>query len=179
MYSLNGSIFKGNRIAVTPYLSSSEYEDAIKRTIIISGFDDDFSFIFIYTYITKRTSVWFMFPNFKYDGTFSGSISVVLTSEDICPAAIRLFNNKQIGKYTVTCTQYKADFKKSISLNLHIRNIPLTWADDDLKSFCAQFGEIVSCIRIQKSETFVHGFVSYKEKESLEKALEFSKNVFL
>ena len=41
MYSLNGSIFKGNRIAVTPYLTSKEYEDAIKRTIIISGFDDE------------------------------------------------------------------------------------------------------------------------------------------
>lgn len=169
--SLNGSTFKDYMLAVTCLLTPEELEEAKTRTVIIRGLDEEIPFIRVENEIKYMSYSATVFPNFSYNGSFSGSYSVVCKDEETALAFVNNLNNQEFLGRTVNCYLYSSSFKRTIQLNLHIRNFPMTWTTEDLKKYCGRFGDVNSCIRVQKTENYVHGFVSYFNKESVERAL--------
>lgn len=158
-------------ISVTEFLSPQELEATGKRMILIRGFTN-LDMNALYENFEHIHSFISMFPNFKHDGSFSGSVSVILDSEGSCREMIEKLNNTTLCGSIVTCEKYSSQFKDTIQLNLHIRNVPKEWTTEELTNYCSHFGEIQSCIRVQKKEDLVHGFVSYKDREGYIKALQ-------
>lgn len=162
-------------ISVTPFMTSEEFENASKRTLLAFGVDEELTLYSIQEEIEQYTTVSSLFPNFKHNGSFSGSVSVVLSSEEACVSFLETHKDMMIQGKTVTFEKYSSNYKRDIILNLHIRNIPNTWDEAALTEYCAHFGEISSCILIQKNENFIHGFVCYADKASYDRALNCTK----
>lgn len=178
--SLNGSYFKDYMLAVTYLLTHEELEEAQTRTVILRDVDVKVPYANVEESIKNLLIRPTVFPNFSYDGSFTGSYSIVLGDPRSALTFSRYMNGRNFFGKPASCYMYSSSFKKSIQLNLHVRNVPIKWSTEELKEYCSRFGEVNSCLRIQKTEKYVHGFVSFFEKESVEGALTATKEeVFL
>ena len=142
-----------------------------EASVIGFGVEEGMSLKDIRKELDKYAEIITLFPNFKHTGAFSGSITVVLKEAEACDQFLEKFSSLTINGTEIKFQKYSSTYKKDVIFNLHIRNIPRFWSEEELKRYCANFGTISSCIRIQKQEDFVHGFVCYADKASYENAL--------
>ena len=140
-------------------------------SVVAFGVDENMSLDVIQKEVEKYEEIVMLFHNFKHNGAFSGSITIVFIFEENRDRFLEKVKSMTINDKEITFQKYSSTFKNDVIFNLHIRNIPKSWNDDDLKEYCAKFGEISSCIRIQKREDFIHGFVCYADKTSYNNAL--------
>lgn len=83
-------------------------------------------------------------PLFRPDGSFSGTVLVVLESEKDMNHTMQELSCINIDGIEITCSVFDSEYQEKNQRNCFVRNIPLTWSDDDLLRYCMRFGDVDS-----------------------------------
>ena len=115
-------------------------------------------------------------PLFRPDGSFSGTVGVVLQSTQDLGRVIRDLNGLNIEGVVITCSMFDSEYQEKNQRNCFVRNIPLTWSDDELLRYCMRFGDVDSAklrstVEGSKSTTQC-GYVSFMDYKVAKQIIE-------
>ena len=140
----NGNVIGSRIVSVEYKKSKEELLSEQSRMLYIKGVEPPISLDVLECIVGDIAPVSSLNPLFRPDGSFTGTVGVVLQSTQDLNRVIKVLDGLDIEGVVISCSVFDSEYQEKNQRNCFVRNIPLSWSDDELLHYCMRFGDVDS-----------------------------------
>ena len=140
----NGNVIGSHLVSVEFKKSKEELLAEQSRMFYIKGVESPITLDMLECVVGNIAPINSLNPLFRPDGSFSGTVGVVLQSQKDLNRVIGDLDGMDIEGVVITCSIFDSEYQEKNQRNCFVRDIPSGWSDDELLHYCKRFGEVDS-----------------------------------
>jgi RNA-binding protein len=172
---LNGNMLGSKMVSVVEKKTKEQLQEEQSRTLFIRNISGSLTIDDLEELVSQYCPVDSIFPLFGSDGSFSGTVCLVIHNEADLDGVIEYLNSVEHDGLSLECSAFDTTYKLKNQRNCYVKNIPLKWTDKEFLAYCSRFGEVDSAKlreNVQGKLTTQTGYVSYKSYEDAQRIIE-------
>lgn len=162
-------------VSVVEKKTKEQLQEEQSRTLFIRSISGSLTIDDLEELVSQYCPVDSIFPLFGSDGSFSGTVCLVIHNEADLDGVIEYLNSVEHDGLSLECSAFDTTYKLKNQRNCYVKNIPLKWTDKEFLAYCSRFGEVDSAKlreNVQGKLTTQTGYVSYKSYEDAQRIIE-------